>query len=46
MGLQGMRERLAEAGGVLEILSPPQRGFHLRASVPIDAADADAAEAA
>jgi len=36
IGLQGMRERLAESGGTLEILSSPQRGSHLRMIVPME----------
>ncbi|MEO8702910.1 MAG: sensor histidine kinase, partial [Kofleriaceae bacterium] len=32
-GLAGLRERIAELGGALEIESAPGRGFTLRASV-------------
>jgi signal transduction histidine kinase len=34
-GLQGMRERLEEAGGTLQIASVLQRGFEVRAWVPL-----------
>jgi signal transduction histidine kinase len=33
-GLDGMRQRLAELGGSLEVASPPGGGFELRALVP------------
>src|SRR5262249_45248837 len=36
-GLQGMRERLEEVGGSLDIDSELQRGFELRAWVPLRA---------
>ena len=34
-GLRGMRERLEEAGGSLEVETAPERGFTLRAWVPV-----------
>jgi signal transduction histidine kinase/ligand-binding sensor domain-containing protein len=34
LGLRGMRERVAEAGGVVEVTSGPGRGTLLRATVP------------
>lgn len=33
-GLTGMRERVEQVGGHLEIESTPGRGFHLRARIP------------
>jgi len=38
-GLQGMRERLEEVGGRLEIQSALQRGFEIRAFVPLTAGE-------
>ena len=35
-GLRGMRERLAEFGGRLEIDTGPQRGFALDAWLPLE----------
>ncbi|WP_369939722.1 sensor histidine kinase [Xanthomonas medicagonis] len=37
-GLRGMRERLSQYGGSLEIDAPPDAGFRLRAAVPSAAA--------
>jgi len=34
-GLRGMRERLAQVGGLLEVSSVRGRGFELRASIPL-----------
>lgn len=35
-GLQGMRERLADVGGSLEVQASPEAGFTIRATVPLD----------
>ncbi|NII11673.1 sensor histidine kinase [Oleiagrimonas sp. C23AA] len=37
-GLTGMRERLAEFGGSLELITGKSRGFHLRLNMPLEAA--------
>jgi len=34
-GLRGMRERLAQYGGVLDVSARRGEGFHLRASLPV-----------
>jgi signal transduction histidine kinase len=39
-GLRGMRERLAQVGGALEVSSARGRGFELRASIPAGEASA------
>src|SRR6516162_9263108 len=37
-GLTGMRERLQECGGRLEVHTEPRRGFHLTAVMPLPGA--------
>lgn len=39
-GLRGMRERLAQYGGVLSIDTRPDAGFHLQLSLPVSASAA------
>jgi signal transduction histidine kinase len=43
MGIVGMRSRVEELGGTLEV-GPEVRGFRLRASIPLSGSSADSAE--
>ncbi|MBC7278002.1 sensor histidine kinase [Nocardioides sp.] len=43
MGIAGMRSRVEELGGTLEV-GPEVRGFRLRASIPLSGSSADSAE--